>query len=325
MQQQYPEKYRRGSGGLSAALSLMMALVLALFGSPGAYAATADIEAQLLKKFAKGEYSSKGADTCLSCHGDEAPVQALFSGVHGSLERSDAPMVQLQCETCHGPRGRHKGKNEPMISFGENGNVSGELQDTVCLSCHQDDERMHWQDSLHADVDIACASCHSIHTGSDPVLNRAKQVSVCSDCHTEQKMDINKHSAHPLATDSSAGEMVCTDCHAAHGSMTDASLKQTSLNDTCYQCHAEKRGPQLWEHEPVTEDCTTCHNPHGSVNDNLLNQRAPLLCQSCHANDEHSSRAYGDDNSAFTSGQSCLNCHSQIHGSNHPSGSALQR
>ena len=323
MQQKYPDGYSRERGRWSNVLFLLLALALAMVGSMPAYAS--DTEAQLLKKFAKGKYSSKGADSCLSCHGGDDQVLALFSGVHGSLERSDTPMAKLQCETCHGPRGRHKGTNEPMITFGEQGNVSGELQNTVCLSCHQDDTRMHWKDSLHADEDIACASCHNIHTGSDPVLSRAKQVEICTDCHTEQKVAINKHSAHPLATATSVGEMVCTDCHATHGSMTDSSLKETSLNDTCYQCHAEKRGPLLWEHEPVTEDCTTCHNPHGSVNDHLLEQRAPLLCQNCHANDDHSSRAYGDDNSAFTSGQSCLNCHSQIHGSNHPSGSALQR
>ena len=36
------------------------------------------------------------------------------------------------------------------------------------------------------------------------------------------------------------------------------------LNDTCYDCHAEFRGPYLWEHAPVPEDCSNCHDPHGS-------------------------------------------------------------
>ncbi|WP_277869673.1 cytochrome c3 family protein, partial [Shewanella sp. 10N.286.52.C2] len=88
----------------------------------------------------------------------------------------------------------------------------------------------------------------------------------------------------------------------------------------------EKRGPFLWEHAPVTESCVSCHNPHGSVNDNMLDSRAPQLCQQCHAPDGHASRVVPEPGmDAFGGGKSCLNCHNQIHGSNHPAGSLLQR
>ena len=120
--------------------------------------------------------------------------------------------------------------------------------------------------------------------------------------------------------------MTCVDCHSAHGSMSENALINPTVNDTCYSCHAEKRGPFLWEHAPVTENCVTCHNPHGSVNESLVKQRAPQLCQQCHANDGHASRVVAESGiDAFGGGKSCLNCHSQIHGSNHPSGSLLQR
>lgn len=282
-------------------------------------------ESLLVEKFQQGKYSKKGADSCLMCHKKNDTVMALFAGVHGDTSRSDSPMSGLQCEACHGPQGKHKGKNEPMVTFGEKGNVSAELQDSVCLSCHQDDARQHWQDSAHADEELACVSCHQVHVAADPVLNQASEVAVCTECHTEQKLSMNKHSAHPMLSETQAGTMVCSDCHAPHGSMTEGSLNALTQTDTCYQCHADKRGPFLWEHEPVTEDCSVCHDPHGSTNQSLLKTRAPLLCQQCHASDGHASRVYGDDDSAFTSGQSCLNCHSQIHGSNHPAGSALQR
>ena len=119
--------------------------------------------------------------------------------------------------------------------------------------------------------------------------------------------------------------MTCSSCHEPHGSLTESSLKQASINETCTDCHAEKRGPFLWEHEPVTENCVECHKPHGSVNENLLKSKPPVLCQSCHANDDHASRAYGDEKTAFTAGESCLNCHSQIHGSNNSAGHNFQR
>ncbi len=113
--------------------------------------------------------------------------------------------------------------------------------------------------------------------------------------------------------------------------MTDASLIKNTLNDTCYTCHAEKRGPYLWEHAPVAEDCSLCHSSHGSVNEALLKTRSPQLCQQCHSQAGHPSVGYQGtgasmgNTSGFVAGKSCLNCHNQVHGSNHPSGNLLQR
>jgi DmsE family decaheme c-type cytochrome len=108
-------------------------------------------------------------------------------------------------------------------------------------------------------------------------------------------------------------------------------LVRQTLNDTCYQCHAEKRGPYLWEHAPVSEDCGLCHAPHGSNHPGMLTRRAPLLCQSCHSQSGHPSVPQTADGlangvpSQFLLAQSCMNCHTQVHGSNHPSGSKLMR
>lgn len=290
----------------------------------GGIAQSSEVESILIDKFQQGLYSKKGADTCLMCHKNNTQVIELFSGVHGDLSNSKSPMAKLQCETCHGPRGKHKGNNEPMITFGEHANVSNELQDSICLSCHQDNDRQSWHNAMHSE-ELSCADCHDIHTAQDKALNRSNEVTLCTQCHTEQRMDIHKRSNHPLITEHQAGSMVCSDCHSAHGSQGDSSLKKMNVNDNCYECHEAFRGPFLWEHEPVVEDCSTCHNPHGSTNQSLLKSRAPLLCQGCHASDGHASRAYEDTDSAFTAGQSCLNCHSSVHGSNHPSGQLFQR
>ena len=90
------------------------------------------------------------------------------------------------------------------------------------------------------------------------------------------------------------------------------------------------RSPR-WEHAPVAEDCSLCHESHGSVNDRLLTARGPALCQQCHSAAFHPSVAFGADSigNARTGqnmvGKNCLNCHSQVHGSNHPSGARLTR
>jgi hypothetical protein len=48
------------------------------------------------------------------------------------------------------------------------------------------------------------------------------------------------------------------------------------VNEVCYACHAEKRGPLLWEHAPVRENCMNCHNAHGSNHDKLLVAARPV-------------------------------------------------
>jgi len=116
------------------------------------------------------------------------------------------------------------------------------------------------------------------------------------------------------------------------------------VNETCYTCHAEKRGPFLFEHGPVTDDCTNCHTPHGSTASPLLKARVPWLCQECHSGDhgaQINSAANLQDGAVTTvnglnplanaagraqlMARACLNCHVLVHGSNHPAGSKFQR
>ena len=105
----------------------------------------------------------------------------------------------------------------------------------------------------------------------------------------------------------------------------------STVNDTCYTCHAEKRGPYLWEHAPVREDCTICHAPHGSTQPGMLKMRGPWLCQTCHSWEFHPSSLY-DGNNVLPRGldnhtvlRNCMNCHPKVHGSNHPSGPRFTR
>ena len=77
--------------------------------------------------------------------------------------------------------------------------------------------------------------------------------------------------------------------------------------------------------------CSTCHDPHGSNHPGMISARGPMLCQGCHSQDGHPSFAYGPGGlaeagaSKYLLGQNCMNCHTQVHGSNHPSGSKLMR
>jgi DmsE family decaheme c-type cytochrome len=288
--------------------------------------------AALLVLFVPPALAAEGSEkTCVSCHDetDGFPVLTIMQSKHAMAGDSRTPWANKTCESCHGPSIEHKRsaeKNLPDVVFGSHANASpASLQSETCNECHLNSSRMHWQGSVHDTQDVSCSSCHNSHTANDPVLTTATETEVCLTCHTNQRAELHKPYGHPILE----GQMSCSDCHNPHGSSGPTQLVGTTINETCYNCHAEKRGPFLWEHGPVREDCTLCHKPHGSVQASMLKSRAPWLCQECHMAQQHPSTAYsgsGLPTAATPSGaqqilgKNCMNCHSQVHGSNHPSG-----
>lgn len=279
-------------------------------------------------------YSRNGADTCIACH-DNPVLMAVFRTPHAvpTDPRSPFGKGQLQCEACHGPGGTHAGRvrrgqeRQPVIRFGADSEAAVSVQNGMCLECHGGSVGFAWHGSGHDDNEVACADCHQVHIAHDPVLTTASQPQVCFDCHKQRRSESMKPYSHPL----DEGKMACTGCHSPHGLASDRLLARQTLNDTCFECHAEKRGPFLWEHAPAAEDCSNCHNPHGSNHPGMLNVRGPLLCRSCHSQAGHPSFASNAGGladgtaSKYLLGRNCLNCHTQVHGSNHPSGSKLMR
>jgi DmsE family decaheme c-type cytochrome len=285
---------------------------------------------------------------CTRCHDytENKPVLSIYQTRHGVRADARTPT----CQSCHGASEKHikgdaaqEGRAATDIQFGHGGVYppsEPRLQESTCLTCHKSGARAHWAGSQHQGNDVVCADCHRVHVRDDPVLTKATQPTVCFACHKDQRAQIHRISTHPIA----AGQMGCSDCHNPHGSSGPHLLVKRSVNETCYTCHAEKRGPFLWEHGPVIEDCSNCHTPHGSVSTPLLKQRMPWLCQNCHSGDHASQLNSGANlqggNLTTVNGlnplanaaarqqmgaRNCLNCHVLVHGSNHPAGSKFLR
>jgi DmsE family decaheme c-type cytochrome len=283
-------------------------------------------------------FAGGGAQTCLKCHDTDAKVTPILQTPHAMTGDKHTPFAQDGCEDCHGPSAAHVASrsNSPAVLFKGPNKSPAAVRNAQCLTCHENGLRMNWQGSAHEVNDKACNDCHTIHIAKDPVLVKATQPETCFTCHPRQRADSMKLSHHPIRE----GKVVCSDCHNPHGAVGDTKLlKEFTVNETCYTCHAEKRGPLLWEHQPVRENCTNCHTPHGSNEPRLMKERMNFLCSSCHsAASNNSGGAFGGPhsipfrgpgtpsfNSALANQRQCLNCHSQIHGSNSPSGAYFFR
>lgn len=259
---------------------------------------------------------------CTRCHDEDNKVPVLPIGKtrHGVTADNRTP----KCTSCHGDSERHtikvedeKDRPKPDRSYARHSITPIQDRNESCLTCHQGGKRIHWSQSAHASSDVACASCHKIHVGRDAVRSKTAQSEVCFTCHKEHRAQINKPSRHPITE----GKVACSDCHDPHGSAGEKMLVRDNVNDTCYQCHMEKRGPFVRTHQPVQENCSICHSPHGSTLPNLLKVRSPFLCQECHEPTSHRGNLgypAGTSTSANLMARGCLNCHTSIHGTNNP-------
>ncbi|OFW24622.1 MAG: hypothetical protein A3H97_20045 [Acidobacteria bacterium RIFCSPLOWO2_02_FULL_65_29] len=269
-----------------------------------------------------------GPQACVKCH--EEQVDYYGKSVHGQKGNLRGPANAGECSTCHGDATEHVkaggGRGVGGVKNPGSKLMADDDRNATCLGCHAGgSKRTHWDGSTHQTRGTTCTSCHTMHS-KDRVLTKLTQPQVCFTCHKQQRVEINRMFRHPILE----GKVACSDCHNPHGSIGRALMKRDSVVDTCFQCHAEKRGPFVHSHEPVNEDCSICHNPHGTVADSMLKLRPPFLCHQCHTphgpviaqvrgQPGQSANITGKSGVNVTQGRGCLNCHTQIHGTNNPS------
>jgi len=244
------------------------------------------------------------------------------------------------CQACHGDATEHL-KNPVKNSMPQRflPTTLAAEKSGVCLSCHAGNRHLtFWDSGRHAVNGVSCNNCHNLHAPPPPAaasalkqrdptvspyVNTIRQLEykTCTVCHMQIRSAILKPSHHPIME----GKVRCTDCHNPHGALSERMVNNESINDLCKTCHADKRGPYMFEHPPVEQNCLTCHNSHGSAHNKLLNEKVPNLCQDCHDWSRHPGTFYsgnqgwppGASNTRLIA-RSCLNCHNNIHGSNAP-------
>jgi DmsE family decaheme c-type cytochrome len=271
-----------------------------------------------------GDYT--GTARCVSCHQKQA--KQYYAQPHGRTWDARTPAADIGCERCHGPGHAHDldpGKKGLIKMFPR---MSPREATKECMSCHYKSQHALMQGSTHDARNVTCVNCHSVHSAKSEHghLKGETVTETCAQCHQDKAAKMQRTSHMPIRE----GKMDCSSCHDAHGSTNVKQLRGGStVNEACLRCHAEKRGPFLWEHAPVAEKCTSCHDAHGSSNSRMLVAKETMLCQRCHVGTRHPATPY--DGATLAAGNNrlisrgCLNCHQTIHGSNHPSGQFFER
>ena len=207
----------------------------------------------------------------------------------------------------------------------------------TCAECHEA-EAKYFRMSDHASVSLkvtdedvesgvaeSCETCHgpgSLHVegmGDKSKIIRSDVQTACFSCHLNVKAKFQLQHRHPVLE----GRMSCTDCHDLHGKDVRATggAMLLGMDDKCFKCHKEQKGPFVFEHDAMRDGCQSCHSPHGSINDKLLVAGQSTTCLRCHwetafntgtgglGNIEHGDFAIGQ-------GEECIDHHRAPHGSN---------
>lgn len=319
-------------------------------------------EAQQPAKAADPGYA--GSESCKECHRQSFTRFLNTRKGKLFLSAPRTPLESKGCEACHGPGQDHvefrraralfleekragavapeaefppatPSPLTPALRFGRSSTLSSHEQNAQCLQCHERGMRLFWKGSSHESRGVTCVTCHQMHQTTTPSaagsrfleplsenrhFTKTTQMEVCFQCHQMRRAQLLRSSHMPFRE----GLVTCANCHNPHGTPNPKLLTESTVNETCYKCHAERRGPFLWEHPPVMENCLNCHESHGSSHPQLLKARTPRLCQRCHIEARHPTTPQLST-TRFAFNRACTNCHSQIHGSNHPSAVRFHR
>jgi DmsE family decaheme c-type cytochrome len=242
---------------------------------------------------------------CARCH--EPAMSVLHGTVHETLGHRDAALAQ-GCGSCHLSAQEHAeagGRKDLVTSLR---GASAAVQQQTCNQCHGHERAlMHVDAGAHHRFEVSCLSCHSPAVKRGDTRQDAE--SKCASCHQTVAAEFLQPNHHPVPE----GAMGCSDCHDPHGARSktrDLELRE----ERCVACHTQYRGPFVFAHQAGRSDgCVACHVPHGASNKRLLRQHdTQQNCLQCHGDFP----IFHDQTpgAVFTN---CLNCHTEVHGSNH--------
>lgn len=238
-----------------------------------------------------------GSAVCLECH--EEIGNFYLKGAHRNTMYLGKEGTG--CESCHGNGSEHMETIDPadILSGDVLSEWLNERKSKACLSCHQ--ENVHgWSLSPH-EADLSCWECHGemLHFYAP----EGQKQTPCAECHKEVAMRTKLQYRHPIS---------CVACHSPHGENKDTE----EMSNLCLSCHAEYKGPYVFEHAALDDGCKVCHEPHGSYTGKLLKMTGNGLCLQCHTQSNFPAIGKKVHSTLLSGGAFCYDCHTDMHGSN---------
>jgi DmsE family decaheme c-type cytochrome len=258
-----------------------------------------------------------GSAACEACHMQESSEFDKSAHWKTTLNTRGGPSRQ-GCEGCHGPGSAHLADLTDKTKIFDFTTEAPKSVNARCLECHAGGtEHMNAINSLHAQNEISCTSCHSEHHATTQEFLLVKsQPELCYTCHLAKKSEFEMPFHHRV----NEGAIQCTDCHNVHGTALPKQVRMSSTQDAvCFKCHTDKQGPFVYEHAAMkVEGCESCHVTHGGPNPHMLKvSNVNMLCLQCHTASSFSGApgtpSFHNEATFF---QSCTLCHFAIHGSN---------
>ena len=178
-----------------------------------------------------------GNARCLGCH------TVAMGQPGGFVDVATTPnLVNVQCESCHGPGGEHAGAPSKT-------NIVRLVPSSTCGGCHtgtHHPQYEEWQQSKKSDSlpDAHADSCVQCHTAEGFVY----ALGAPTEPHVEERQD-----GQPATTD-----LECWSCHNPHENAAGTVHQlRKPVNELCIQCHTAR--------EERTTPGTRVHNPQGDV------------------------------------------------------------
>jgi len=253
----------------------------------------------------------ENSSMCLECHLDYDTTLANTAHRMNFSKDNESSRI-IGCINCHDGWEEHL--NEPSVeTIVDLDTLSQGDQALLCGRCHNTPHQTSMVNTNpHGRANITCLDCHSVHNGKSLNLLEDDKGNYCLSCHRTIEARFMLRSFHPFK----GGNVSCIDCHSMEPGTNVTG--ENGLEWTCQECHPKLAGPHIYEH-PITYEyrvdgggCEECHFPHGSPNERLLKQPGNGTCLQCHSIPP----GHRTNHSGLGTKMACVDCHSEIHGSN---------
>ena len=226
--------------------------------------------------------------------------------------------------TVTGPRTGHpRAGADSITAFGARAPTPVADQDESCVACHRGD-LSGWHGGTHDSADVGCAACHRVHVAQDPMSNPRRRQTPASPATRASGSTSKNHTATRSPRDGRLQHLPRAARLRGHRQPAPADRQRKLLRRVSrreartlpLRTPAGSRGLR-----PVPR-AARCIHPA------MLTRRTPALPAVSLADGSPGIISTpgglpGGSPSPLLLAGNCLNCHSQVHGSNHPSGVTL--